>query len=405
MDLSLSAEEIAFRDDVRAFFATNLTPAFKHAGEHLTSVYAEPTIARAWQGVLYEQGWAAPSWPKAYGGCDWTPVQHMIFVKERADAAAPPLSPMGVGMIGPILIHYGSDAQKELFVQKTLSAEIFWCQGYSEPDAGSDLASLQMRAEDHGDFFVCNGVKTWSTYAHVADWIFCLVRTSAEGRAQQGITFLLIDMRSPGVEVHPIISATGEHIQNSIYFTDVRAPKSNVIGAIDGGWTVAKHLLEFERGGEIGAPMLSKLLADVELASRVAPDGAGGSLRNDRRFAAKLTHAQIAVDAFEALEQRLHTSASRRPADPSMVKVIFTELSQRITELALEAAGEYAQPYQPHAASPGGAVPGYRPPQDGFVAGEPWQAIAPLKYLNDRAASIYGGSNEIQRNIMARTLF
>jgi alkylation response protein AidB-like acyl-CoA dehydrogenase len=405
MDLSLTADELAFRDDVRAFFSARLTPEYRRAGALLTSVYADPNVARRWQRILFEQGWAAPSWPKAHGGCDWTPTQHMIFAQERSYAAAPPLSPMGVGMIGPILIHYGTDAQKKFFVRKTLSAEIFWCQGYSEPGAGSDLASLRMRADDDGDVFICNGVKTWSTYAHAADWIFCLVRTSTEGRAQQGITFLLIDMTSPGIEVHPIISATGEHIQNAIYFTDVRVPKSNVIGAIGGGWAVAKHLLEFERGGEIGAPMLNKLLADVKLASRTAPDGSGGLLSDDRRFAAKLAHAQIAVDAFEALEQRLHTSPTRRPTDPSMVKVLFTELSQRITELALEAAGEYAQPYQPHATSPGGPVPGYSPPHDGFIAGEPWQAIAPLKYLNDRAASIYGGSNEIQRNIMARTLF
>jgi alkylation response protein AidB-like acyl-CoA dehydrogenase len=404
MDLSLTADEIAFRNEVRAFFADRLTPEFRRAGAKLTSVYADPAISRAWQRVLFEQGWAAPSWPVEHGGCDWTPVLHMIFATERADAAAPPLSPMGVGMIGPILIRYGSEAQKQFFVRKTLSGEIFWCQGYSEPDAGSDLASLQMRAVDDGDCFVCNGVKTWSTYAHVADWMFCLVRTSAEGRAQQGITFLLIDMTSPGIDVHPITSLSGEHIQNAIYFTDVRVPKTNVVGAIGGGWTVAKHLLEFERGGEIGAPLLNKLLADVTSAALTAPNGAAGSLIEDRRFATKLADLQIAVDAFEALEQRLHTSATRRPTDPSMVKVLFTELSQRITELALEAAGPYAQPFQPHATSPGGPVPAHRPPQDGFCVGETWQAIAPLKYLNDRAASIYGGSNEIQRNIMARVL-
>jgi alkylation response protein AidB-like acyl-CoA dehydrogenase len=404
MDLSLTADDLTFRDEVRTFFAQNLTLEFRRAGALLTSVYADPAISRAWQHVLFEKGWAAPSWPASYGGCDWAPVQHMIFAQERAAASAPPLSPMGVGMIGPILIHYGSDVQKAFFLQKTLSAEIFWCQGYSEPHAGSDLASLKMRATDDGDHFICNGVKTWSTYAHVADWMFCLVRTSAEGRAQQGITFLLIDMRSPGVEVHPIISLTGEHIQNSIFFTDVRVPKANVIGAIGDGWTVAKHLLEFERGGDIGAPMLNKLLADVKLAASHATDGAGGTLNADRRFAAKLADAQIAVDAFEALEQRIQTSTTRRPTDPSMVKVLFTELSQRITELALEAAGLYALPFQPHAAAPGGPIPGHRPPADGFVSGEAWQAITPLKYLNDRAASIYGGSNEIQRNIMARLL-
>jgi alkylation response protein AidB-like acyl-CoA dehydrogenase len=402
MNLSLTADEIAFREDVRAFFADKLTPRFQRAGAQLTSVYADPDVARAWQSVLHQQGWAAPSWPKAYGGCGWTPAQHMIFAQERASAGAPPLSPMGVGMIGPILIHYGSDEQKAFYLPKTLSGEIFWCQGYSEPDAGSDLAALQMRAEDGGDHFICNGVKTWSTYAHAANWMFCLARTSSDGRPQRGITFLLIDMTTPGVEVHPIISLAGEHIQNSIYFTDVRVPKANVVGTIGGGWAVAKHLLEFERGGDIGAPLLRKLLSDAICAASLAPDGAGGALGDDPAFAAKLASAQIAVDAFEALEQRLAFGANRGPADASMVKVLFTELSQRITELALEAAGPYAQPFQPHAACPGGPVPAHRPPNDGFVAGDVWQAIAPLKYLNDRAASIYGGANEIQRNIMAR---
>ncbi len=402
MDLSLTADEIAFRDEVRAFFAQRLTREFRHAGSHLTSVYADPDVSRAWQHILFQQGWAAPSWPKAYGGCDWTPVQHVIFAQERAKAAAPPLSPMGVGMIGPTLIHHGSEEQKALFLPQTLSGDIFWCQGYSEPDAGSDLASLRMRADDAGSDFICSGTKTWSTYAHAANWTFCLVRTASGERPQQGITFLLIDMSTPGVEVRPIISLAGEHIQNAIYFTDVRVPKTNVVGAIGAGWAVAKHLLEFERGGEVGAPMLRKLLADTIAAARSAPNGEGGLVADDCSFAAKLALAQIEVDAFEALERRLLLSAARTPGAPSMVKVLFTELSQRITELALEAAGTYAPPFQPHAACPGGPVPGHRAPNDGFVAGEPWQAIAPLKYLNDRAASIYGGSNEIQRNILAR---
>jgi len=404
MDLLYSADDVAFRETVRAFFAENLTPRLRRVGELLTSVYADPEVAREWQGILHRQGWAAPAWPKAYGGCDWTPVQYMIFSEERARAAAPPLSPMGVGMIGPTLIHHGTPEQKAFFLPKTLSGDIFWCQGYSEPDAGSDLASLRMRAEDAGDHFICNGTKTWSTYAHAANWIFCLVRTSAGERPQQGITFLLIDMTSPGVEVRPIISLTGEHVQNAIYFTNVWAPKANVVGAVGAGWSVAKHLLEFERGGEVGAPMLRKLLADTVAGAKDAHDGAGRSVADDASFAMKLARAQIEVDAFEMLERRLLLVGSHRPSDPSMVKVLFTELSQRITELTLEAAGPYALLFQPHAACPGGPVPSHRAPNDGFVAGDAWQAIAPLKYFNDRAASIYGGSNEIQRNIMARLM-
>jgi alkylation response protein AidB-like acyl-CoA dehydrogenase len=404
MDLSYGADDIAFRETVRAFFAEHLTPRLRRAGELLTSVYADPAIAREWQGILHRQGWAAPAWPKAYGGCDWTRVQYMIFSEERARAAAPPLSPMGVGMIGPTLIHHGTEEQKAFFLPKTLSGEIFWCQGYSEPDAGSDLASLRMRADVAGEDFICNGTKTWSTYAHAANWIFCLVRTGSSERPQQGITFLLIDMTSPGIEIRPIISLTGEHIQNAIYFSDVRVPKANVVGAVGAGWSVAKHLLEFERGGEVGAPMLRKLLADtIDAAARTADD-AGHKLADDALFAAKLARARIEVDAFEMLERRLSLAMSHGPSEPSMIKILFTELSQRITELALEAAGPYAAPFQPHAACPGGPVPSHRPPNDGVFAGEAWQAIAPLKYFNDRAASIYGGSNEIQRNIMARLL-
>jgi alkylation response protein AidB-like acyl-CoA dehydrogenase len=402
MHLSFSAEEQAFRDTVRAFFESALTPRLRRAGALLTSVYADPEIAREWQGILHRRGWAAPAWPKAYGGCDWSRTQYIIFSEERARAAAPPLSPMGVGMIGPTLIHHGTEDQRAFFLPKTLSGEMFWCQGYSEPDAGSDLASLRMRADDAGDEFICNGTKTWSTYAHAANWIFCLVRTASGARPQHGITFLLIDMTTPGIEVLPIISLTGEHIQNAIYFTDVRVPKANVVGAIGAGWTVAKHLLEFERGGEVGAPMLRKLVADTAAAARGAANGAGSNVLEDPLFAAKLSRLQIKVDAFEMLERRLSHSAAHNPADPSMVKVLFTELSQQITELALEAAGPHAAPFQPHACCPGGPVPGRPPPNDGFIAGEIWQAIVPLKYINDRAASIYGGSNEIQRNIMAR---
>jgi alkylation response protein AidB-like acyl-CoA dehydrogenase len=261
-----------------------------------------------------------------------------------------------------------------------------------------------MRADDDGDDFICNGEKIWTTHAHVADWIFCLVRTAQDDRPQTGITFLLIDMHSPGVEVRPIISLSGEHIQNSIYFTDVRVPKANVVGGVGAGWTVAKHLLEFERGGSIGAPRLRALLDGAIAGARQTPDGCGGMLAGDPVFARKLAEAQIAVDAFEARELRAAFSATPKPTDPSMAKVLFTELSQHITELALEAAGPYAQPFQPHAASAGGPSPAFVPPADGMIVGEAWQAIAPLKYLNDRAATIYGGSNEIQRNIMARLL-
>lgn len=202
----------------------------------------------AWQAILVEKGWAAPSWPVEYGGCDWSIAQHYIFDVELARAGAPPLSPMGIGMCGPALIGYGSDQQKDYFLPRILSGADFWSQGYSEPHAGSDLAALSMSAVEDDDDFVCNGSKIWTTHAHESNMMFCLVRTSSDGKPQQGITFLLIDMTSPGVRVDPLIMTSGEHIQNAVFFDDVRVSKSNVIGEVDKGWTVAKYLLEFERG-------------------------------------------------------------------------------------------------------------------------------------------------------------
>ncbi len=395
-------EEIAFQAEVRAFLAQALTPEIRRAGSLLTSVYGDPALSRAWQRILHGNGWAAPAWPVEYGGCDWTPVQHYIFARERIAAGAPPLSPMGINMVANVIMRFGTPEQKAYFLPKTLRGDIFWCQGYSEPGAGSDLAALQMKAEDDGEDFVCNGSKIWTTHAHVADWVFCLVRTSAEERVQQGITFLLIDMRTPGVEVCPLVMLSGEHIQNQIFFTDVRVPKANVLGQIGMGWHVAKSLLEFERGGSVGAPGLQESVAQLSAVARRTPAGEG-MLADDPDFLARLAEAKIRVDAFEALELRLLASSRKNVGGaPSMMKLLFTELSQHLTELMLEAAGLHALPFQPHAAMPGGPVPGFVPPNDGFVAGETWQAIAPLKYLNDRAATIYAGSSEIQRNILTK---
>jgi len=405
MDATWSKDDLAFQDEVRAFFKEKLTPEIKRAGSRMTSVYADHDIGLQWQRILYDKGWAAPAWPVEYGGCGWSPVQHYIFARERIAAGAPPVSPMGVSMVAYVIMAFGNEAQKEYFLPRTLRGDIFWCQGYSEPDSGSDLASLQMRAVDDGDDLICTGQKIWTTHANVADWIFCLVRTSTESRPQQGITFLLMDMKTPGIEVRPIVMSSGEHIQNVIFFDGVRAPKSNVLGEIGQGWSVAKHLLEYERGGSAYAPGLRVRLDGVAAAAAQAPSGEGAQLIKDTTFAAKLAEARMRVDALEALEFRVMSDAShgRRPnGSASMMKVLGTELSQHVTELALEAAGAYAAPFQPHAAAPGGPVPGFTPPNDGFVAGEPWQAIAPLRYLNDRVGTIYAGTNEIQRNIMTK---
>ncbi len=222
--MPLGPEDEAFRDEVRAFFAAELTPELRRAGTLMTSVYADHASQMAWQEKLHAKGWAAPAWPTQYGGCDWSVVQHHIFASERVRAGAPPVSPMGIRMCGPAIIGFGTEAQKAFFLPRMLTGEHVWCQGYSEPGAGSDLAALQMQAVRDGDDFICTGTKIWTTHAHVANWIFCLVRTTKSDRKQQGISFLLIDMASPGIVVRPIVMASGEHIQNQIFFDQVRVP-------------------------------------------------------------------------------------------------------------------------------------------------------------------------------------
>lgn len=396
--MRLSAKDEAFREEVCAFFAAELTPELRRAGKLMTSVYADHASQLAWQARLHARGWAAPAWPVEHGGCDWSVVQHHIFASERVRAGAPPVSPMGIKMCGPAIIGFGTEEQKAFFLPRMLNGEHFWCQGYSEPGAGSDLAALQMKAVRDGDDLVCTGTKIWTTHANVANWIFCLVRTTKTDRKQQGITFLLIDMTSPGIEVCPIIMASGEHIQNQIFFDNVRVPVANVLGEIDKGWTVAKYLLEFERGGSAYAPEIEVALD--ELAEQIAaqPAGSARSLLEVR-----IAEARIRCDILGRLESdilsRLSVGAPTG-ADASMMKILGTELNQRLTELALEAAGPLARAFQPGVAMPGGPIPGHA--FDDYCSGEVWQAIAPLHYLNERASSIYAGTNEIQRGILAK---
>ncbi|MGV0991238.1 MAG: acyl-CoA dehydrogenase family protein [Mycobacterium sp.] len=397
MDLTWSPQDLEFRDEVRAFLDENLTEDLRRAGRLMTSVYADHAASMAWQAILHERGWAAPAWPPAYGGCDWTLTQHYIFSRESTLAGAPALSPMGIRMVAHAIIAFGTPEQKDYFLPRILTGEVFFCQGYSEPESGSDLASLQMAAIDDGNDLVCTGSKIWTTHAMEANWIFALVRTTRATKKQHGITFVLIDMTSPGIEIRPLVMTSGEEIQTQIFFSDVRVPKSNVIGRIDDGWTVAKYLLEFERGGGASAPGLQVM------AEAIAQDS--GLLLDDPAFAAKLADVRIRTDVLEILEHRVLATVAEggHPgAASSMLKILSTELSQAITELAMEAAGPRGRAYQPHAARPGGPVTEFSPPPDGYVSGEPWQAVAPLRYFNDRAGSIYAGSNEIQRNILAK---
>jgi alkylation response protein AidB-like acyl-CoA dehydrogenase len=393
MNIQWSPQERAFRDEVRQFFAANLSDELRTAGRLMTSVYSDHEASLEWQRILVKRGWAAPAWPVEYGGCDWTVAQHYLFACEYARSGAPLLSPMGLKMCAPALIAFGTAEQKSYYLPRMLSGEHFWCQGYSEPGSGSDLASLQMTAVEDGDSFVCNGSKIWTTHAQQANWIFCLVRTARETRPQQGITFLLIDLTSAGVAIQPIVSLTGEAIQNQVFFTNVRVPKANVVGQIGSGWTVAKHVLEFERGGTAYAPRLQAQLEELRALSI-----------SDPLFDAKLAATSIRIDALEIYELRMMSKLGKgEPPGPaaSVMKILGTELQQQISELALEAAAHYGRAYQPQATRPGGAVS--FPHSNERAVGARSAVLAPLRYLNERAGSIYAGSNEIQRNIIAKT--
>ena len=389
MHLDLAPEDLAFRDEVRGFLAGALTPELREVGRRATSVFTDKRHSLAWQKILYARGWAAPSWPKEYGGPGWNEMQRSIFAAECAAAGAPGLAPMGLRMIGPCLMGYGAPEQKAYYLPRILSGEDYWCQGYSEPGAGSDLAALQLRAESAGDDYVLTGSKLWTTHAHWANLMFCLVRTRTDGKPQAGITFLLIDMASPGITVDPIVTLAGEHEVNQVFFEGVRVPKANRLGEENQGWTVAKYLLEFERGGGSAGGLR------VGLARVRATAQAEGAL-DDPAFRRKLMEAEIAVAAIDMSERRvLSALAGGKNPGPasSMLKINGTEAMQLADELGVEAAGAYAGVFQPEAAAPGSNVEPVGPDHSLAVMS---------RYLNDRAAAIYGGSKEIQRDIIAR---
>ena len=405
MELSWSDEDIRFREEVRGFLQDRLTPELQRAGRLMTSVYSDHDASLQWQLILHERGWAAPAWPVEFGGCDWSLTQHYVFSRESTLAGAPALSPMGIRMVAHAIIAYGTAAQKEYFLLRILTGEVFFCQGYSEPEAGSDLAALSMAAVDDGDDLVCTGSKIWTTHAGEANWMFALVRTSKSQKKQQGITFVLIDMTSRGIQIRPLVMTSGEEIQNQVFFDEVRVPKTNVLGQIDDGWTVAKYLLEFERGGGAASPALRVMAEEIATVAADQPAPGGGRLIDDPAFARKLADCRIRTEVLEILEYRVLAALAgggHPGAASSMLKVVATELSQALTELAMEAAGPRGRVYQPHATWPGGPVSDFEPPSDGYVSGDAWQAVAPLRYFNDRAGSIYAGSNEIQRNILAK---
>jgi len=396
LNLDLGAEDLRFRDDVRAFLARALTPALREVGERATSVFTDKRHSLAWQRILHEQGWVAPAWPVEHGGAGWNEVRRHIFAAECAAAAAPNLAPMGLKMVGPVIMRFGTPEQKAHYLPRILAGQDYWCQGYSEPGSGSDLASLQMKAVSDGDDYVLNGSKIWTTHAQWATHMFCLVRTRTEGKPQAGITFLLLDMKTPGIRVEPIITLAGEHEVNQVFFDDVRVPQSGRVGDENDGWTVAKHLLEFERGGGSAAGLKVSLCRLRQIAALEAEDGV--RLIDDPAFRRRLSEAEVMVQAVEISEHRVLSALStgRNPGPvSSMLKVQGTEALQRLDEIGVEAAGHYGAVHQLSAREPGSNLP---------IAGPEHAMVLMARYLNNRAASIYGGSNEIQRDLVARLM-
>ncbi len=396
MDLSVSQDLLEFRQEVTAFLQENLTPELIRAGKRATSIFPDFDASMEWQKVLNAKNWVAPGWPREYGGADWSAEQVSIFQEECIAASAPVLYPMGINMLGPVLMHYGTSEQKAELIPRILSGDDFWCQGYSEPGAGSDLASLQTRAESDGEAYIVNGSKIWTTAAHHANKMFCLVRTDTDCKPQRGITFLLMDMDSPGVTVHPIVSLDGEIEQCQVFFEDVRVPKANRVGEENQGWSIAKFLLEFERGGSSYNMFIESQLAAMHDLIAEQRDAHGHSIGDDTVYASRLAELEIDSLALKFLEYRISTTAAaggNPGALASMQKIVGSELTQRIDELGLDIQGSYAAVKQNEALNPA-------------FTGKPIGCESGIKimnhYLNNRASTIFGGTSEIQRNIIAK---
>jgi pimeloyl-CoA dehydrogenase large subunit len=397
MDLRFTPEELGFRDEVRAFFRDNVPPAVTKKmveGRHLS----KDDIVQ-WQRTLNKRGWAVPDWPKEWGGTGWTPVQRYIFGDEMQQAPAPAPLPFGVSMVGPVIAAFGSEAQKKQFLPRIANLDDWWCQGFSEPGAGSDLASLKTTAKRDGDYYVVNGQKTWTTLAQHADWIFCLVRTDPAAKKQEGISFILIDMKTKGITVRPIQTIDGGAEVNEVFFDDVRVPIANRVGEENKGWDYAKFLLGNERTGiaRVGASKERiRRLKELAALERVGDR----ALLEDERFSEKVAAVEVELKALEMTQLRVvaaERSRKDKKPDPasSILKIKGSEIQQRITELLMEVVGPYALPYQPEQDEEGWNEP---------PVGPDWAGTIAPTYFNSRKISIYGGSNEIQRNIIAKAI-
>jgi pimeloyl-CoA dehydrogenase large subunit len=392
MDLRFTPEESRFRDEVRTFFLTEIPKSIRDkvaVGEHLTKedmVKSHSTLAK--------KGWAAPLWPKEYGGTGWDPIRMHIFNEELQFNCVPQPLPFNVTMCGPVIINFGTEAQKKRFLPPMYDLSEWWCQGFSEPGAGSDLAGLTTTAVRDGDHYVINGQKTWTTLGQYADWCFVLARTDPGAKKQLGISFILVDMKTPGIEVRPIQTIDGGHEVNEVFFTNVRTPVSNLVGQEHRGWDCAKFLLGNERTGIARIGLSKQRLARIkQLAGKVTQDGK--PMMADERFAEKVAACEIELKALEMTQLRVLAEDSKRRSNmpnpaSSILKIKGSEIQQMTTELLLELAGPLSVPYLPDEAE--------------FGDGEHWAAPAAPQYFNFRKVSIYGGSNEIQRNIIAKAV-
>jgi len=395
MNVELTAGQLAFQQEVRDFFETEYPRDIRLKVDSGIALNREDYIR--WQKVLSNKGWSAVNWPVEHGGTGWSVIQKYIYANEMARVNAPDVVPFGIKMVAPVLYTYGTREQCDRFLPDILASNTWWCQGYSEPGSGSDLASLQTRAERDGEHFVVNGSKTWITLAQYADWIFCLVRTSSDVvRRQHGISFLLIDMRSEGVSVKPIITLDGTHEINEVHFENVRVPTENLVGEEGKGWTYGKLLLQYERTN-IALVARSKYRLK-KLKEQTSESNHGGApLLQDINFARKLASVEIELQALEYTELRTLAAVAVGKApgsESSILKIRGTEVRQLIDELYMSAAGYYALPYLPHQYDPG------FPEKERIGFGD--ETNTALIYFNNRKASIYGGSNEIQKNIIAK---
>ncbi|THH36866.1 pimeloyl-CoA dehydrogenase large subunit [Aliishimia ponticola] len=392
MDLSYSEEDLAFRDEVRSFLSEKLKPELAEKvrlGRGLTKEDME-----YWHSALNSRGWLAQNWPKEFGGAEWNAVQRHIYEEEAARADAPRIVPFGLSMLAPVLQKFGSKEQNDYWLPRILSGEDWWCQGYSEPGAGSDLASLKTKAVREGDHYIVNGQKTWTTLGQHANMIFCLVRTDPSAKQQEGISFLLIDMDTPGVEVRPIILLDGTHEVNEVWFTDVKVPVENLVGEENKGWTYAKYLLTHERANIAGVGFSTAALSTVKRVAKAVNDN-GKPLMQNPHFAARLAKVEMELMALSTFNMRMIAAAGAGGApglEASMLKIKGSEVRQELNDLTRRAIGPYAMPFASEALEGSN-----QPIPDPFDVGD-----ATGEYFNNRKISIFGGSNEIQKNIIAK---